>query len=87
MKAASPPGMQLLPLALALLTIASEAFSWQLASHSLPEPVMDQKFDAAKFVEQFDHGLLDGRLDEELAKLTQEQLTEVALLLARLVKA
>jgi hypothetical protein len=46
---------------------------------------MDQ-FDAAKFVDQFDQGLLDGRLNEELTKLTQEQLAEVALLLATRAK-
>jgi hypothetical protein len=47
---------------------------------------MDQEFNAANFVEQFDKGALDGRLHEELIKLSQEQLGEVALLLAALVK-
>ena len=47
---------------------------------------MDQEFDATKFAEQFDQGLLDGRLDQELTKLTQDQLTEVELLLAAIIE-
>jgi hypothetical protein len=47
---------------------------------------MDQEFNASKFVEQFDTGEFNGRLHEELIKLSQEQLAEVALLLATLGK-
>jgi hypothetical protein len=47
---------------------------------------MDQEFDATEFVEQFQQGLLDGRLSDELSKLSQEQLTEVTLLLAALIE-
>jgi hypothetical protein len=42
---------------------------------------MDEPFDAATFVEQFDGGAFDGRLHEELVNLSQEQLTEIAALL------
>jgi hypothetical protein len=47
---------------------------------------MDQEFDATKFAEQFDQGSLDGGLDQKLTKLTQDQLTEVALLLAAIIE-
>jgi hypothetical protein len=31
---------------------------------------MDEEFDATEFVDQFHQGLFDGRVNEELAKLT-----------------
>jgi hypothetical protein len=46
---------------------------------------MEQVSNASEFVEQLNQGLLDGRLNEELVKLSQGQ-PEVALLLAELVK-
>jgi hypothetical protein len=48
---------------------------------------VDEQFDAPKFVEEFDQGLFDGRVSEELTKLTQGQLAEVAVLLAARIKA
>lgn len=47
---------------------------------------MGEEFDATKFVDQFHQGLFDGRVNEELSKLTQDQLAEVALLLAARIK-
>jgi hypothetical protein len=47
---------------------------------------MDEEFDAIKFVDQFHQGLFDDRVHEELAKLTQDQISEVALLLAARIK-
>ena len=48
--------------------------------------LMDEEFDATKFIDQFHQGLFDGRVHEELAKLTQDQISEVALLLAARIK-
>jgi hypothetical protein len=36
---------------------------------------MDEEFDAIKFVDQFHQGLFDDRVHEELAKLTQDQIS------------
>ena len=44
---------------------------------------MDQKsLTPLNSLSSFQQGLLDGRLNDELSQLSQEQLTEVALLLA-----
>ena len=43
---------------------------------------MDQKFDAREFLERINKGLLDGRLNEELEKLSGDELTTLANLIA-----
>jgi len=51
------------------------------AEHSLREP-----FDAALFVARLQAGMFDGHLHQELAKLSHEQLEQVAKVLARQFK-
>ena len=46
---------------------------------------MEPAFNAVEFVDQLERGALDGRINEVLLNLSQEQLQSVALLLAQRV--
>ncbi len=50
------------------------------------EVVMEQKFDAVKFVEHMNQGDYDGRLQEELCKLSAGQLKDVSVQVTVIVK-
>jgi len=43
---------------------------------------MQEEFNAEEFLRRLDAGALDARLSEELRKLSTEQLTQVAVLMA-----
>jgi hypothetical protein len=42
---------------------------------------MDQPFDAIQFVEELNLGAFDGRVNEEITALSNEQINEVGMLL------
>jgi hypothetical protein len=44
---------------------------------------MDRPFDAAEFLSELESEELNGRMNQELAKLSREELEQVAALLAR----
>ena len=46
----------------------------------------NRPFDASKFLERLNRGEFDGRVTEEIRKLTPEQLEQVALLRAQQLK-
>jgi hypothetical protein len=48
---------------------------------------LSNAFDAATFAEQLGKGVFDGQLHIELAKLSQEQLLQVAVVLAKIAHA
>ncbi len=47
---------------------------------------MSETFDAQKFLDRLNLGQFDGRIPEELRKLTHEQIEEVALLMIKHTK-
>lgn len=57
-------------------------FDLFLVATVLYEHLMDKSFDPVQFVSRMTSGAFDGRLHEELARLSQEQLEQVAALLA-----
>jgi hypothetical protein len=46
----------------------------------------DRPFDAAEFLERLNRGEFDGRVHQEIRKLSQEQLEQIALLMAKHLK-
>ena len=57
-------------------------FGLALAAPVLSDYLMDKLFDPGEFVSKMQSGAFDGRLHDELAKLSREQLEQVAMVLS-----